>query len=112
RASMTLGSSSLPPASISSTLTSGFSARRRATTEPDEPDPQTIKSYCACRSELSLRWFMRTRSMKSAADCLSLLEFIYYSFPDAWLNCNPLAEVNGRLSQDKVSLRQETRSKE
>jgi hypothetical protein len=26
------------------TLTSGFSARRRATTEPEEPDPQMMKS--------------------------------------------------------------------
>ena len=43
-ASMTLGTSSLPPASSSSTLTSGFSASRRATTEPEEPDPQTMKS--------------------------------------------------------------------
>ena len=43
-ASMTSGILSLPPASISSTLTSGFSANRRATTEPEEPDPQTMKS--------------------------------------------------------------------
>ena len=35
----------MPPASSSSTLTSGFSASRRATTDPDEPDPQTMKSY-------------------------------------------------------------------
>jgi hypothetical protein len=36
---MTLGASSSPPASSNSTLTSGFSARRRATTDPEEPDP-------------------------------------------------------------------------
>src|SRR5262245_54737136 len=44
-ASMTLGASSSPPASRSRTVTSGSSASRRATTEPDEPDPQTMKSY-------------------------------------------------------------------
>jgi hypothetical protein len=43
-ASVTFGTSSLPPASTNSTLTSGFSASRRATTEPEEPDPQTMKS--------------------------------------------------------------------
>jgi len=31
------GTSSGPPASSSGTLTSGFSASRRATTDPDEP---------------------------------------------------------------------------
>jgi hypothetical protein len=35
-------------------LTSGFSARRRATADPEEPDPQTIKSYCGFRLDLSL----------------------------------------------------------
>src|SRR5262245_5065018 len=44
-ASMTLSASSPPPASRSRTDTSGFSASRRATTEPDEPDPQTMKSW-------------------------------------------------------------------
>src|SRR6266478_1066076 len=53
--SVTLGTSSLPPASSNNTLTSGFSARRRATTEPEEPDPQTMKSYCDFRLDLSLR---------------------------------------------------------
>src|ERR1700758_5643212 len=63
---MTSGTSSHPPASSRSTLTSGFSASRRATTEPDEPDPQTMKSYCNLRSDLSFCWLARTRSMKSA----------------------------------------------
>jgi hypothetical protein len=36
-----------------STLTSGFSAIRCATTEPAEPDPQTIKSYCGFNAEVS-----------------------------------------------------------
>jgi hypothetical protein len=52
-ASVTLGASSLPPASSNNTLTSGFSARRRATTEPEEPDPQTMKSYYDFRLDLS-----------------------------------------------------------
>jgi hypothetical protein len=43
-ASMILGTSSSPPASSNSTLTLAFSARRRATTDPEEPDPQTMKS--------------------------------------------------------------------
>jgi hypothetical protein len=42
--SMISGESSLPLASSRRTLTSAFSARRRATTEPDDPDPQTMKS--------------------------------------------------------------------
>jgi hypothetical protein len=42
--STTLGTSSLPPASSTSTLTSGFSANLRATTEPEDPEPQTMKS--------------------------------------------------------------------
>src|SRR3981189_1983126 len=36
--------SSLPPASSKRTLTSTLSANRRATTGPDDPEPQTIKS--------------------------------------------------------------------
>src|ERR1700730_15946920 len=40
--SFTLGTLSSPPASISRTLTSGFSASRRATTDHDEPDPHTL----------------------------------------------------------------------
>jgi hypothetical protein len=44
---------SQPPASTGNTLTSEFSARRPATTEPG---PQTMKSYCGLKSELSLRW--------------------------------------------------------
>jgi hypothetical protein len=43
-ARITLATSSSPPASTSKTLTSGFSASRRATTDPDEPAPQTTKS--------------------------------------------------------------------
>jgi hypothetical protein len=39
-----LASSSLPPASSRRTLTSAFSANRRATTDPDDPEPQTMKS--------------------------------------------------------------------
>src|SRR5215813_7111372 len=66
-ASLTLGTSSLPPASSNSTLTSGVSANRRATTEPEEPDPQTMKSYCGFKSDVSLCWLRRTRSTKSAA---------------------------------------------
>jgi hypothetical protein len=34
-------------------LTSAFSARRRATTDPEEPDPQTIMSYCGFKAEVS-----------------------------------------------------------
>src|SRR6516164_205098 len=45
RESATLGTSSSPPASSNRTLTAGFSARRRATTEPEEPAPHTIESY-------------------------------------------------------------------
>jgi hypothetical protein len=41
---MTEGTSSLPPASIRSTRTAGFSASRAATTQPEDPDPQTMKS--------------------------------------------------------------------
>jgi hypothetical protein len=41
---MMFATSSLPPASSRSTLTSMFSANRRATTDPDDPDPQTMKS--------------------------------------------------------------------
>jgi hypothetical protein len=42
--SVTLGTSSSPPASSSGTLTAGFSANLRATTEPEDPAPQTMKS--------------------------------------------------------------------
>src|ERR1700730_6855595 len=52
--SFTLGPLSSPPASIRRTLTSGFSASRRATTDPDEPDPQMMKSYCDFISDDSL----------------------------------------------------------
>src|SRR6267154_2061179 len=45
-ASMMLGISSLPPASTKRTLTFAFSAKRRATTEPDAPEP----SPSGCRS--------------------------------------------------------------
>src|SRR3981081_2169276 len=51
-ASITAEESSSPPASSKRTLTAGFSASRRATTDPDEPAPQTMKSYdpvvCLC----------------------------------------------------------------
>src|ERR1700730_3050226 len=60
-----MGTSSSPPASIRRTLTSGFSASRRATTDPDEPDPQIMKSYCDFISDDSLDRFSRTRSTKS-----------------------------------------------
>ncbi len=43
-ASMMLATSSLPPASSRRTLTAALSARRRATTDPDDPEPQTMKS--------------------------------------------------------------------
>jgi hypothetical protein len=33
-----------PPASSSRTLTAGFSANLRATTQPEDPAPQTMKS--------------------------------------------------------------------
>src|ERR1700730_6850067 len=52
--SFTLGTSSSPPASIRRTLTSGFSASRRATTDPAEPDPQMMTSYCDFISDDSL----------------------------------------------------------
>jgi hypothetical protein len=42
--SVTLGKSSSPPASSSRTLTAGFSANLRATTQPEDPAPQTMKS--------------------------------------------------------------------
>jgi hypothetical protein len=69
-----LGTSSVSPASSKSTLTSGFSARWRATTEPEEPDPQTMKSQCDFRLDLRLRWFSRTRSQN-----LPLIVFHYSS---------------------------------
>src|SRR5690349_19513581 len=43
--SVTLVALSSPPASTNNTLTSGFSAKRRATTDPADPAPQTTKSY-------------------------------------------------------------------
>src|SRR5215813_3143549 len=46
-ASRMLATSSSLPASSNNTFTSGFAARRRATTDPEEPDPHTMKSYCA-----------------------------------------------------------------
>jgi hypothetical protein len=39
----------------SNTLTSGSSARRLATTDPDDPDPQMMKSYCGLSCDASLR---------------------------------------------------------
>src|SRR5215472_15984036 len=52
-ASVTVGTSSSPPAYSNRTLTAGFSARRLTTTDPAEPDPQIMKSYCAYRFDLS-----------------------------------------------------------
>ena len=43
-ASSTAGTSSERPASMSRTEAAGISARRRATTEPEEPEPHTMKS--------------------------------------------------------------------
>src|SRR5262249_1539627 len=53
--SVTLGMSSSPPASSNRTLTAGGSARRLATTDPEEPDPQITKSYCVFRLDVSFR---------------------------------------------------------
>src|SRR5215471_6579456 len=53
RAPVTLGTSSSQPASSNRTLTAGFSAKRPATTDPEEPDPQITKSYCVLRLDLS-----------------------------------------------------------
>src|SRR3954469_1078654 len=49
--SITSGTSSFPPASSNSTETSEVSASRAATTDPDEPDPQTMKSYWGATGE-------------------------------------------------------------
>src|SRR6516165_11188471 len=78
RASATLGTSSSPPASNNRTLTAVFSARRRATTEPEEPDPQTMKSYCAFRAALNFSWFSRTRSEKASDSACLGLAFISF----------------------------------
>ena len=43
--------------SSNSTFTSGFSARRRGTTDPEEPDPHTMKSYCAFNPVIRRSWF-------------------------------------------------------
>ena len=43
--------SSLPPASMSSTLMFGFAASLPATTEPELPLPQTMKSNCLLTSD-------------------------------------------------------------
>src|SRR5258706_4923836 len=95
-ASVTLGTSSLPPASSNNTLTSGFSARRRATTDPEEPDPQTMKSYCDFRPDLSFSWFTRTLSTKSTADCFPLFELISVLLADT-RSVNRIANVELRL---------------
>src|SRR5215470_4289399 len=50
-----------------STFTSGFSARRRATTDPEEPDPHTMKSYCAFKPAVRRAWLLRTRSLNSTS---------------------------------------------
>src|SRR5215471_17921 len=64
-ASLMLATSSSPPASSNRTVTFGFSARRRATTDPEEPDPQTMKSYCAFNPVARRSWLLRTRSLNS-----------------------------------------------
>src|SRR5262245_59205233 len=64
-ASLMLARSSSPPASSNKTFTSGFSARRRATTEPEDPDPHTMKSYCAFSPVVRRSWLVRTRSLYS-----------------------------------------------
>src|SRR5215470_13286239 len=48
------------------TFTSGFSARRRATTDPEEPDPHTMKSYFAFNPVIRRSWLLRTRSLNSS----------------------------------------------
>src|ERR1700730_15306730 len=52
-AAMTLGTSSLPPASSRRTCIPGFSASLRATTDPDDPAPQTITSYAVLRAPVA-----------------------------------------------------------
>src|ERR1700729_3498368 len=52
---ITDGVASWPPASSSSTDTWGFSASRRATTEPDDPAPHTMKSYSPANGEYAKR---------------------------------------------------------
>src|ERR1700753_2941909 len=52
---MTDGDASGGPASSRSTDTSGFSASLRATTEPDDPAPHTMKSYSAASAEYASR---------------------------------------------------------
>src|SRR5215472_15286182 len=64
-ASLMLATSSSPPASSNRTFTSGFSARRRATTDPEEPDPHTMKSYCPFNPVIRRSWLLRTRSLNS-----------------------------------------------
>src|SRR5215469_8271556 len=66
-ASLMLATSSSPPASSNSMFTSGFSARRRATTDPEEPDPHTMKSYCAFKPAVRRAWLLRTRSLNSTS---------------------------------------------
>lgn len=63
--SLTLGKSSRPPASTNSTLAEPSSARRRATTEPEDPAPQTMKSYGRSRSVTNRPWLARTRRSTS-----------------------------------------------
>src|SRR5262245_7339363 len=48
-------------------LTSAFSASRRATTAPADPEPQMRKSSCGRRAAVSLCWLRRTRGMQAAA---------------------------------------------
>src|ERR1700738_2630779 len=68
-ARITAGTSSGPPASSSSTLTSAFSARRRATTEPDEPEPQTMKSYPGLSSVLAFIFSFLSDVLAPAVPC-------------------------------------------
>src|SRR5713101_7083233 len=60
-ASVTLGTSSLPPASSKSTLTSGSSDKRRAITDPDEPELQLIDTNALCEIYLRLLLVIRTQ---------------------------------------------------
>lgn len=105
-----LGSGSTP-ASSKNTLTSGFSARRRATTDPKEPGPQTMESYCDVGPSLSFRWFSRTRAAKSTADCFprfTLISMLLGNLPDSRLRLEwravAVARIGVRFSGGDVAL--------
>src|SRR5215472_19098488 len=83
-ASLMLATSSSPPASSNKTFTSGFSARRRDTTDPEEPDPHTMKSYCAFNPVVRRCWLRRTRSLNSTpdgSDSTPAFTFAYLLYP-------------------------------